>query len=101
VQRFYGMSIEYALGSLFSFLENVDDRDLVVIALGDHQPSAIVSGEDAGHDVPVSIISRDPEVLDAIAPWRWRDGLRPDEASPIWRMDDFRDRFFEAFRSAR
>ncbi|WP_106814783.1 alkaline phosphatase family protein [Microbacterium timonense] len=101
VQRSYGRSIEYSLGSLLSFLENVDDPDLVVIALGDHQPSAIVSGEGAGHDVPVSIIAKDPAVFDAIAGWRWRPGLRPDHVAPIWRMDAFRDRFFDAFGAPR
>ncbi|WP_203580273.1 CDP-alcohol phosphatidyltransferase [Microbacterium hibisci] len=100
VQRHYGLSIEYALGSLLAFLQNHDDPDLVVIALGDHQPGAIVSGADAGRDVPVSIIAKDPAVLDAIAGWRWQDGLRPDHTAPVWRMDAFRDRFFAAFGSS-
>ncbi|MFK4834912.1 CDP-alcohol phosphatidyltransferase [Microbacterium sp. ZW T2_14] len=97
VQRFYGLSIEYALGSMFSFLENVDDPDLVLIALGDHQPAAIVSGEDAAREVPITIIAKDPAVFAAIAGWEWEPGLRPGVASPTWRMDAFRDRFFTAF----
>ena len=101
VQRFYGRSIEYSLGALFSFLENVDDPDLVVIALGDHQPAAIVSGEKASRDVPISIIARDPAVLDAVGDWHWDPGLRPGAGSPIWPMDAFRDRFFDAFGSDR
>jgi len=100
VQRFYGRSVEYSLGALVSFLENVDDPDLVVIALGDHQPASIVSGDDAGHDVPISIISTDPAVFDAIAGWRWTPGLRPADRAPVWPMDAFRDRFFTAFGSA-
>ena len=98
VQRHYGRSIEYALGSMLAFLENVDDRDLVLIALGDHQPAPIVSGEGAGRDVPVSIIAKDPAVLEAIAGWEWTPGLRPGATSPVWGMDAFRDRFFSAFR---
>lgn len=97
VQRFYGLSIEYALGAMFSFLENVDDPDLVVVALGDHQPAAIVSGEDADRDVPITIIAKDPGVFAAIAGWGWEPGLRPGAGSPVWRMDAFRDRFFTAF----
>ncbi|MGX5771964.1 CDP-alcohol phosphatidyltransferase [Microbacterium trichothecenolyticum] len=100
VQRHYGRSIEYALGSVLSFLENVDDPNLVVIMLGDHQPAAIVSGEDADRDVPISIIARDPAVFDEIAEWEWTSGLRPSDASPVWSMDAFRDRFFAAYRSA-
>lgn len=97
VRRFYGRSIEYSLGALVSFLENVDDPDLVVIALGDHQPAAIVSGEDAGRDVPVSIIAKDPAVFDAIADWHWPSGLRPAAEAPVWPMDAFRDRLLAAF----
>ena len=99
VRRFYGLSIEYALGAMFSFLENVDDPNLVVVALGDHQPAAIVSGEGADRDVPISIITKDRAVLDAIASWGWKPGLRPAVESPVWRMDAFRDRFFTAFGS--
>jgi hypothetical protein len=101
VQRFYGLSIRYSMGALFSFLENVDDPDLVVIAVGDHQPATIVSGTGAGRDVPISIIARDPRVLRSIGSWQWTPGLRPGDASPVWRMDAFRDRFLAAFSTPR
>ena len=80
-----------------SFLQHVDDPDLVVLVLGDHQPAAIVSGMDASHDVPVTLIARDPAVSAAIDEWGWQSGLRPGSTAPVWRMDDFRDRFLAAF----
>ncbi len=95
----YGRSIGYALGSLFSFVENSDDPNLVLIVVGDHQPAAVVSGEDAGRDVPISVISKDPAVFDAISGWRWEDGVIPSDDAPVWRMDEFRDRFLDAFGS--
>ncbi|MBW9092358.1 CDP-alcohol phosphatidyltransferase [Microbacterium jejuense] len=121
VQRYYGLSVEYSLGALVSFLQNVDDPDLVVLVLGDHQPASIVSGQvptasaladDASsgasgrvgatsHDVPATVISRDPAVFAAIADWGWQDGLRPGEEAPVWRMDELRDRFFAAFAAER
>jgi len=100
VQHFYGQSVQYSLGSLLSFLENVDDPNLVVIVLGDHQPAAIVSGAGASHDVPISIIARDPAVFTAIDGWGWTPGLQPGEGSPVWRMDAFRDRLLTAFSSS-
>ena len=69
----------------------------MLVVLGDHQPARIVSGPDADHDVPVTIISKDPAVFDAIASWRWEDGVHPSADAPVWRMDQFRDRFVEAF----
>lgn len=98
IQKYYGLSVEYALRSTFSFLHEVDDPNLVVVMLGDHQPSSVVSGRGAGHQVPVSVISRDPSVLAAIAGWRWQHGLRPSANAPDWRMDRFRDRFLSAYR---
>jgi hypothetical protein len=97
IRAAYGQAIQYSLGALLSFLQNVNDPNLVVIALGDHQASTIVSGEGADHDVPVSIIARDPAVLRAVDGWHWQPGLMPGATAPVWRMDAFRDRFLAAF----
>jgi len=97
VQKAYGEAIEYSLSALVSFVTTYGDDDTVLVVLGDHQPSTIVSGEDAGHDVPISVIARDPAVLDRISDWGWGAGLRPHPDAPVWRMDAFRDRFLAAF----
>jgi len=97
VKAAYGKAIEYSLNSVFEFVETYGDDDLVVVLLGDHQPAAIVSGEDAGHDVPISVIARDPAVLDRITDWGWQAGLLPRPDAPVWRMDSFRDRFLAAY----
>ncbi len=100
IQAAYGQSIEYSLGAMFSFLQNSDDPNLVVIALGDHQPATVVSGAEANHEVPISIISKDPAVFRAIAGWHWQSGLLPTSAAPLWKMSAFRDRFLDAFSAA-
>ncbi len=73
----------------------------MVVLVGDHQPATIVSGDDPGHDVPVTVIARDGAVLDAIGPqgadWGWNPGLRPSDDAPVWRMDEFRGRFLRAY----
>ena len=84
-----------------SFLKSYGDDDLVVVMLGDHQPATIVSGDDAGHDVPVSVIARDPAVLARIDGWGWDHGLHPSPEAQVWRMDLFRDRFLTAYGAAR
>jgi hypothetical protein len=99
IKQAYGQSVQYSLGALFSFVQNSDDPNLVLIVVGDHQPAAIVSGENASRDVPISIISKDPAVFGAISQWQWEDGLLPSADAPLWRMDAFRDRFFAAFSS--
>jgi hypothetical protein len=97
VREAYGQSIQYSLDSLVSFLTHYGDKNTVVVFLGDHQPATIVSGENADHDVPISIVAKDPAVLDRIAGWHWQDGLHPSPDAPVWRMDSFRDRFLAAF----
>ena len=82
-----------------SFVQTYGNDNLVLVVLGDHQPSTIVSGQHASHDVPVSIIARDPAVLERISGWGWQDGLRPGPQATVWPMDTFRDRFLTAYGS--
>ena len=56
-----------------------------------------MSGTPAGHDVPISVVARDPAVLRRIGGWGWHDGLRPPPDAPVWPMNAFRDRFLAAF----
>lgn len=97
VRAAYGQSIEYSLNALLGFVQRSHDDNLVVVALGDHQPAAIVSGQGASRDVPITIIAHDHAVLDRISSWDWQDGLRPSPDAPVWPMDDFRDRFLTAY----
>jgi hypothetical protein len=97
VQQAYAQSIEYSLGAMFEFLHESDDADLVLVVLGDHQPATIVSGQGASHDVPISIISKDATVFEAIGGWRWHDGMLPAPDGAVWPMSAFRDRFLDAF----
>jgi hypothetical protein len=97
VKAAYGRSIEYSLTALVSFVQHHGTDRTVLVALGDHQPATIVSGQNPGHDVPISVIARDPAVLDRISGWGWQEGLRPSPDAPVWRMDDFRSRFLAAY----
>jgi hypothetical protein len=93
----YRRTIQYSLSTLISYVETYGDDNLVLVFLGDHQPAAFVSGDGAGQDVPITIVSRDRGVLDRIAGWGWQDGLRPDPQAPVWPMESFRDRFLTTF----
>ncbi|MFE5599593.1 CDP-alcohol phosphatidyltransferase [Streptomyces coelicoflavus] len=95
----YGKSIEYSVTSLTQWLERYGTDDTVLVFLGDHQPLARVSGNGASRDVPVSVVAKDPKVLDAIDAWHWTDGLEPAKDAPVWKMSSFRDRFLTAYGS--
>ena len=74
----YGHSIEYTMSTIISFVQRYADDKTVVVLLGDHQPATLVSGQDASHDVPISVIARDPKVIERIAGWDWQDGPAPE-----------------------
>ncbi|GAA4084271.1 sulfatase [Actinomadura miaoliensis] len=95
----YRKSIEYTLNTLISYVETYGDDDLVLVFLGDHQPAPVITGEGASRDVPITIVARDAKVLDQISGWGWQDGLKPAPRSPVWPMNEFRDRFLTAFGS--
>ena len=98
-QRLYGESIEYTWRTLVSWLVAYPDPDRVLIVAGDHQPHSFVSGDDPGHDVPVTVITQDSEVMHRIADWHWQRGLHPAPDAPVWPMDAIRDRLFRSFGS--
>jgi hypothetical protein len=97
VRRLYGQSVQYSLQALVSWVVQLHDDNLVLVLLGDHQPATKVSGAGADHHVPISVVARDPAVLDGISAWHWQDGLLPTPTAPLWRMDAFRNRFLDAF----
>jgi hypothetical protein len=97
VREEYAKSIKYSIDSLVSWVREYGDDNLVLVFLGDHQPAPIVVGAAASHDVPISIVARDPAVLDRIAGWNWTAGLEPAPDAPVWPMNAFRDHFLTAF----
>ena len=97
VQAAYGQSIEYSMTALISWLQTVNDPNLVVIALGDHQPATIVSGTRR----PTTCRSRSSRKtrrswIESLR-WGWQDGLLPSPQAPVWSMDTFRGRFLTSY----
>ncbi len=95
-QQGYARSIQYALRALYSFVERDGNNNMVLIVLGDHQPSRVV-GRPPGHDVPITIIAHDPKVISRLGSWDWTDGMLPSPTAPVWPMSAFRDKFLNAF----
>ncbi|HBW84256.1 MAG TPA: hypothetical protein DEF79_09475 [Gammaproteobacteria bacterium] len=97
IRSHYRQSIEYMLSTMVSYVLEYGDDDLVIVLLGDHPPAPMVSGDPDASQVPVHLIARDPQVIEAVSHWQWQPGLLPDGDAPVWRMDELRNRFVEAF----
>ncbi|WP_333754933.1 sulfatase [Streptomyces sp. IBSBF 3352] len=97
VRTEYRRAIEYSVRSLTEWVERYGTDDTVLVFLGDHQPVPTVTGGDTDKDVPITIVARDPKVLERVEGWNWTPGLKPADDAPGWGMDRFRDRFLEAY----
>jgi hypothetical protein len=73
----YTQSLDYIHATLAGYLRLHRGRDLVMILVGDHQPPAAVSGEDASWDVPMHVIASRRELLDRLLQHGFRKGLAP------------------------
>ena len=77
----YLRMVAYTYQWLGSYLRLPEPREAVYVLVGDHQPSANITGEGASWDVPVHIISRDEALLQRLREQGFRDGMDPDRAS--------------------
>jgi hypothetical protein len=101
VLEHYRGTVDYVVQTLVSFATTFGDENLVMLILGDHQPMPYVTDETENRDVLVHLIAKDPKVLEAVADWQWTDGMLPADDAPVWRMDEVRDKFIEAFSAPR
>jgi hypothetical protein len=99
IRQAYAESVAYSFNAITAFVETAHDENLVLVILGDHQPPAVVSGAGADHDVPVTLVAKDPSILESASSWGWQPGWRPGPQAPTWPMETFRNRFFDAFLS--
>ena len=96
VRAQFGLSIDYSLRTVASFVERQGRPAPLIVVLGDHQPAVFVSGNEENRDVPVHFIG-DSATLDSIEGWSFESGAVPGPDAPVWRMDEFRKRFVDAF----
>jgi len=74
----YVSAVNYVYRWLAGHLEQAEPRETVYVLIGDHQPTANVTGEGAPWDVPVHIVSRDIKLLERFKTQGFSDGLWPD-----------------------
>jgi hypothetical protein len=97
IRQAYGHSIKYSISTLIQYLQHYGDKNTVMVFLGDHQPQEPVVAPNHSRNVPITIVAKDPTVLKRMDSWHWTEGLMPAKNAPVWRMDQFRNRFLTAF----
>jgi phosphoglycerol transferase MdoB-like AlkP superfamily enzyme len=92
----YADSVRYAFELLAAYVRHRPGEHFVMIVLGDHQPAANVSGENASWDVPVHVISDRPDLLDALKKRGFVAGTVPPDRS-LGPMNQLGPMLFGAF----
>ncbi|MCC8998018.1 MAG: hypothetical protein LM522_00735 [Candidatus Contendobacter sp.] len=73
----YVRSIRYNLAVLGGYLCHHAPANALLLALGDHQPPAIVGGRDISWQTPVHVFSRDSALIDAFQAAGFQAGIKP------------------------
>ncbi len=101
VREQYALSVEYAVHAMTAYAERYVDERTLLIVLGDHQPAPLITGDGASWEVPVHVISGDPELLAPFLEWGFVRGAWPPADPTALGMDYFRDWFVNAYSVAR
>ncbi len=77
----YVGALDYTFRYWAGYLRRRPDADFVLILIGDHQPASSVSGEGARWDVPVHVISKRRDIVDALLRDGFVEGFTPAQKS--------------------
>ena len=94
----YTHAMAYEYETIAGYLRQHPRDNMVVVALGDHQPAAAVSGRDASWSVPVHVIGRRGPILNRLIEEGFREGLEP-HRPPLGPMHALTPLLLEAFSS--
>lgn len=86
MREHYAPAIDYALKAAGGFATRHVDGQTLMMILGDHQAAPAVIGDNPGKDVPMHVISADPDLLEGFIEAGFQPGLLPpgpDHAIPM------------------
>ncbi|WP_018862763.1 MULTISPECIES: hypothetical protein [unclassified Thioalkalivibrio] len=97
VREYYAESVRYSLEVTGGYAARYVDEDTLFFMLGDHQPAALVTGQDASWAVPVHVISGDPALLEPFREYGFVPGMQPPSERAEHGFDALRGWLREAF----
>ena len=87
LQTSYSQAIIYDIQLVSDLLRITSHQNPLVIALGDHQPPAMIAGANAPWTVPVHVFSQDQTTLDRFNSAGFVPGLIPNNKT-LGRLDE-------------
>ncbi len=96
VRRQYIATIDYSLETLGSYMVRFG-KDTVFVVLGDHQPAAIVTGQNASRAVPLHVVSGDADLIAGFKAQGFSAGMLPASTGREWQMGEMRQVLIDRF----
>lgn len=96
VRRQYIATIDYSLETLGSYMARFG-KDTVFVVLGDHQPAAIVTGQNASRAVPLHVVSGDADLIAGFKAQGFSAGMLPARTGREWQMGEMRQVLIDRF----
>lgn len=100
VRDSYALAVGYAVDVLGSYAATFVDDGMLLLAMGDHQPAPLITGDEAPRTVPIHVYATDPELIAPFLAWGFAEGALPPQSADPPRMDAFRDWFVRAFSTS-
>jgi hypothetical protein len=97
VRAHYALSVGYAIDAMAGWAARYLGDEALLLALGDHQPAPLITGDDAPRTVPVHVVAADSSLLEPFLGWGFRRGVLPPENVRPRRMSEFRPWFVRTF----
>ena len=97
VREHYARAIAYAVEVVGAYAARYVDEGTLLIAMGDHQPAPLITGDEVERTVPVHVFATEEELLQPFLEWGFVPGALPPDHAPAHRMDAFRGWFIDAF----
>ena len=97
VREMYAKSLDYSLATVGEYLERHGENAFLVIH-GDHQPASIIAGWGKTADVPIHVVSANPQLLDRLPDDVFNPSMIPELNStslPMWSVRELFSRIFE------
>jgi len=85
----YGKAVDQTMKLIGEYLARYAD-DALFIIVGDHQPASVIDGWAPSAEVPMHIITADPELLERLPELNFNEGMRPLADSPALPMQSVR-----------
>jgi hypothetical protein len=93
----YRDAVDLVLASIEAYVRQLAGRPMLLVVLGDHEPAALITGDENARTVPIHLIATDQHLLQPFLDWGFAPGMLPRPDAPVHPMKRFRNHLITSF----